>query len=691
MDRAPKGEPTLATDIQVAQQFLEACFRQALDDGAGNLVIWAKGLRGGSKTKCFSATAQAAQHAVALAPSHDVYFGIGLLKRRPQHGRGKAEDVGAVCGVSLDLDVVAPHRKKPNLPPDLETAARLLGRIGPRSSAVVHSGYGLQAHWFFSEPWNITDDEERQAVGRFFFKWYRTGLAVFQSEGYELDATHDLARVLRVPGTLNHKGDAPVPVRLLKLDSAAYHIGDLEEYLADVDLDRTAAWRLRDDLPPLDLDMRQVTGEIDEAVIAALTAHDRCFDLTWKRQRPDSGSLGMHDQSDSGYHLALANVLVDAGWSDLQIANTLVAWQQRYGHRDQLDAHYKLNRIDYFQRTIGKARLRASAVSETWQGARECGDLTLEVRPDPNNRSDVFIVTARRGNELIHRDTFGLNNAKRLQEFAQQAAARAGLDGSEVANIGHALMQLANKHAKWEAEYQRDEGNSDAYREFGICHARTGIDTDAPEIQWAAGEVTYMVPFDGKRVSIPRNKLDSPREVNRLIAPEIRKQFPARYFRKRWTHLVNAWLQTAVDVNPQSTLTNVILEKLAEMSQPWPQGHEAVTFSVAPGRMMETLDRLVHIVQPPRNHELIEYVIRRPGAGDEPYGFIWDDEGRLYIRADFWRAHLKHNGVELSLSEARQWLNHVRFEPHPLVATWRGASKSASVYRSPTGFSGILA
>ena len=30
-----------------------------------------------------------------------------------------------------------------------------------------------------------------------------------------LDSTHDLARVFRVPGSLNGKADAPAPVRLL--------------------------------------------------------------------------------------------------------------------------------------------------------------------------------------------------------------------------------------------------------------------------------------------------------------------------------------------------------------------------------------------------------------------------------------------------------------------------------------------
>src|SRR5262249_2167871 len=59
-----------------------------------------------------------------------------------------------------------------------------------------------------------------------------------KAQGGQLDRTHDLARVLRLPGTWNHKTADPVPVRVLTSGGPRDHVGD---FLALVPPDDSSA------------------------------------------------------------------------------------------------------------------------------------------------------------------------------------------------------------------------------------------------------------------------------------------------------------------------------------------------------------------------------------------------------------------------------------------------------------------
>lgn len=77
----------------------------------------------------------------------------------------------------------------------------------PFPSMVVHSGGGLHVYWIADAP--MSPDEWRP---------YADGLkALLIKEGIKCDTglTTDIARILRVPGTLNHKYTPPRPVQLL--------------------------------------------------------------------------------------------------------------------------------------------------------------------------------------------------------------------------------------------------------------------------------------------------------------------------------------------------------------------------------------------------------------------------------------------------------------------------------------------
>lgn len=103
------------------------------------------------------------------------------------------------------LDIAGPMHQKKNLPPDRGSAEALIKAMGPEPTLLVHTGHGLHAWWLFREPWLFDDDAERQRAVSFSRRWQQTLRGLAKQHGWDVDATHDLTRVLRVPGTFNHK------------------------------------------------------------------------------------------------------------------------------------------------------------------------------------------------------------------------------------------------------------------------------------------------------------------------------------------------------------------------------------------------------------------------------------------------------------------------------------------------------
>lgn len=95
----------------------------------------------------------------------------------------------------------------------------------PVPSALVHSGGGLHVYWISDAP--LSPDDWRP---------YAEGLkALLIQEGVKCDTglTTDSARILRVPGTLNHKYTPPRPVKLLHFGSL-FNFGTSLSFLKNV-------------------------------------------------------------------------------------------------------------------------------------------------------------------------------------------------------------------------------------------------------------------------------------------------------------------------------------------------------------------------------------------------------------------------------------------------------------------------
>jgi hypothetical protein len=132
-------------------------------------------------------------------------------------GRAKAirlhKNATALKAIWADIDV----GNEPGETKHYDTAQEAWAAVGafykkvglPQPSAVVNSGGGLHIYW-------ISD----VALSPKEWRPYAEGLkALLLAEGVKCDAglTTDDARILRVPGTMNHKYDPPKPVVLLHL------------------------------------------------------------------------------------------------------------------------------------------------------------------------------------------------------------------------------------------------------------------------------------------------------------------------------------------------------------------------------------------------------------------------------------------------------------------------------------------
>jgi hypothetical protein len=213
---------------RVASGFLRALYDS--EDGAGHVVLFALPSR---HARAFLATRlwEAGREAVTMAQSADVYFGVGLQREPPQQGkRGTAADVVALPGLWGDLDLQMPYRTRTNLPATVDEAMGFLYELPLRPTAVVHSGGGLQPWWAFKELWRFDSDEERERATRLSLGWQGFVQAMARRQGWEVDDTADLARILRLPGTLNHKGQTPAAVHLLEATGPRYVPGDFEDF-----------------------------------------------------------------------------------------------------------------------------------------------------------------------------------------------------------------------------------------------------------------------------------------------------------------------------------------------------------------------------------------------------------------------------------------------------------------------------
>ena len=290
------------------------------------------GIAGATSSFCESVS-EAVEVVGRLSGRGNVY--VGACPRSEKRGTKDAVRVVTAAWADLDFHQIDPRDRQ---------RAEMLGRerlnsLGRRATILVHTGNGLQAWWLYAEPAAISDEWPGER-----FEGINRGLA--QALGG--DAVHDLARVLRVPGTLNlpdakkrARGCAPVMARLLWADGPTYAPRDFDDLAVKIATSSKGpvAPRVRGQL----VEPSQPDAEILDAFQRLLdqlgSGHPLC--RTWR------GDRQLTDASRSAFDMALVNQLVRTRIRDEFIPTIVRAYQCGRG---------VFATDDYIGRTLAKAK-----------------------------------------------------------------------------------------------------------------------------------------------------------------------------------------------------------------------------------------------------------------------------------------------------------------------------------------------
>lgn len=344
-------------------------FARDLPEGAW-LYVWTVDAKTKKKTTHWCNSIDAAiKVADRLGKTADVYIGMAWADRAgktsqrvwaelPKNPTEKEQNdpsplAAGIFGVWADIDLDVPgHHKKGNLPSSIDEVLDVLAHI-PAPTICVLSGGGAHLYWLFDEAWHVTDDN-RVSVQRYLEGWNKTIAAAMQKQGWQCDSTQDLARVLRVPGTLNHKTDpAKATALIVNEDGTRYNRHQLADFI-DFDLltpqpkERAPRASSASSDAPTSSGVLLLNENADPpfSKFMAISANDAKFTKTWNRKRT---LKDMSDTSASGYEMALADAAISAGWTDQETCDLLIAWRRQHGETPVLKTEH------YFQRTIDTA------------------------------------------------------------------------------------------------------------------------------------------------------------------------------------------------------------------------------------------------------------------------------------------------------------------------------------------------
>jgi putative DNA primase/helicase len=169
-----------------------------------------------------------ADQSIAMSASEDMFYGMGLASK-PSDGRVTADEVVVLPCLWVDIDLR--DERHSDAPETILDALKFVDGLPFEPSIIVKSGRGLHVYLVLREPFIIESAEDRKQLKEIsagFQKYVR------DRAGFKIDATHDISRILRLPGTINHKYDVPETVEVIASSTARYNLSDFAEYAVEV-------------------------------------------------------------------------------------------------------------------------------------------------------------------------------------------------------------------------------------------------------------------------------------------------------------------------------------------------------------------------------------------------------------------------------------------------------------------------
>jgi len=311
----------------------------------------------------------------------DIYFGLGTSTvKNGTYNRFSAKQIEGTGCIHVDIDFGNDGHKKGNLPPTIKEAMNIAQRITV-PSYVIESGHGIHAYYMIEE--YACTPEKVQAVADLQRDFQKILNCYTQ---YDIDMTHDISRVLRIPGSKNYKDLKDIKDCKVIVDNSNYRY-TVEELKRTLEVTSNNSEPIKKTIIPkpiqlhLELDIpekslsgmniegnrivydqtikddekyriinrrlirtpdRQITPEL---MIAIESVFDQDFRNIWTHTKT------LSDPSTSAYDLALTNMCAEMEFTEQDICDFMIA-HRRY-HKSDL----KLAHSSYYGRTIYKAWL----------------------------------------------------------------------------------------------------------------------------------------------------------------------------------------------------------------------------------------------------------------------------------------------------------------------------------------------
>lgn len=193
-------------------------------------------------------------HTLDRQNKQGIYARVTTLAKAPAPGkRSGAGNSLAFPGFWADIDIDGPGHEhklcppdcaKPHkqhitrpLPPTVDEAKRVIAVSGlPEPTLWIHSGGGLYPWHLLDEPTLVTADNHDD-MATLAARWQLVILAASEQLGYHYGSgVGDLARVLRIPGTVNRKAGLARACTVLEASGTTYSLEDLATALYSIDL-----------------------------------------------------------------------------------------------------------------------------------------------------------------------------------------------------------------------------------------------------------------------------------------------------------------------------------------------------------------------------------------------------------------------------------------------------------------------
>lgn len=166
-----------------------------------------------------------AKTAEIIGQKTNVFFGVGLRNKvLPNNLRGSEKDISCITTLYSDIDVKGDAHAQKALPETIDDAVSFLNNLKIKPSIIVSSGNGIHSYWLLDKPFKIETEEDRNYVAHIFKGFGKYVNCEAKNLGWRLDNVYDLARILRVPGTINHKLKNNVKCEVIQSNLYRYNL-----------------------------------------------------------------------------------------------------------------------------------------------------------------------------------------------------------------------------------------------------------------------------------------------------------------------------------------------------------------------------------------------------------------------------------------------------------------------------------